>query len=246
MPVTQRGWSLNSYALPKVWFRTRCVDLRVCDINNITKSCKSWLYQDILAKPEEFILHRPHHAGGLGIHSVKYKALAGYITTFLQTAANPAYRNNLLHSLLYRKFIQGEELSGVPDPPPPYFSQEFFSIIRKAKEQTPLNIINMQAKDWVRFLTEEFITMELDNVTGEQKFIPCRAELASPTTDWSSYWQACRQPGVPPDLASFMWRMLLNLLPTQAKLHRMGTIRSPQCKMQGCTEVGTLEHELIS
>ena len=104
----------------------------------------------------------------------------------------------------------------------------------------------MQEKDWVQFLTKEFITMELDNVTGEQKFIPCRAELASPTTDWSSSWQACRQPGVPPDLASFLWRMLLNLLPTQAKLHRMGTIRSPQCKMQGCTEVGTLEHELIS
>ena len=27
MPVTQRGWSLNSYALYKVWFKTKCVDL---------------------------------------------------------------------------------------------------------------------------------------------------------------------------------------------------------------------------
>lgn len=245
MPVTQRGWSLNSYVLPKVWFRTKCLDLRVCDIGNITKSCKSWLYQDMLAKPEEFVLHRPHHSGGLGIHHVKYKALAGYITTFLQTAANPAFITNLLHSLLYKKFILGEEVPCAPDPPPPYFSQEFFSIIRKAKEETPLNIITMKEKDWVRLLTEEYITMEVDNVTGQQHLIPCRAELASPTTDWSLSWQACRQPGVPPDLASFLWRMLLNLLPTQAKLHRMGTIRSPLCKMQGCTDVGTLDHELL-
>ena len=159
----------------------------------------------MLAKPEEFVLHRPHHSGGLGIHHVKYKALAGYITTFLQTAANPAFITNLLHSLLYKKFILGEEVPCAPDPPPPYFSQEFFYIIRKAKEETPLNIITMKEKDWVRLLTEEYITMEVDNVTGQQHLIHCRAELASPTTDWSLSWQACRQPGVPPDLASFLF-----------------------------------------
>ena len=98
MPVTQRGWSINSYAYSKVWFRSKCVDLRVCDINSITSSCKSWLYQDMLAKPEEMILHRPYSHGGLGLHSVKYKALAGLITTFLQTAANPSYRSNISSS----------------------------------------------------------------------------------------------------------------------------------------------------
>ena len=190
-------------------------------------------------------MHRPHNYGGLGLHPVKYKALAGYITTFLQTAANPAFRPNLLHSLLYQKYILGEEVPSAPDPPPPYFSQDFFSLIRKAREETPLNIITMKEKDWVRLLTEEYITMEVENETGQQHFKPCKAELASPTTDWSLSWAACRQAGVPPDLASFLWRMMHNLLSTQAKLHRMGTIRSPVCKMQGCTEIGTLEHELL-
>ena len=60
MPITQRGWTLNSYALPKIWFRAKCVDLRVCDITSFTKSCKSWLYQDTFAKPEEMVIHRPH------------------------------------------------------------------------------------------------------------------------------------------------------------------------------------------
>jgi hypothetical protein len=73
MPITQRGWSLNSYVLSKVCFCTRCLDLRVCDIKRITSTCKSWLYQDMFAKPEEMVIHRPHDYGGLGLHSVKYK-----------------------------------------------------------------------------------------------------------------------------------------------------------------------------
>ena len=134
LPISQRGWSVNCYAYSKVWFRSKCIDLRICDTNSITSLCKSWIYQDLLVKPEEMILHRPHHHGGLGLHSVKYKALAGFITTFLQTAANPAYRQNLLHSVLFRKYILEEtDVPGVPDTIPPYFTTEFFSIIRKVK-----------------------------------------------------------------------------------------------------------------
>ena len=122
MPVTQRGWSINSFALSKIWFRTKCVDLRSCDIVKITSLCKSWLYQDMLAKPEEMVLHRPHQQGGLGLHSVKYKAIAGYITTYLPTSANSQYIPNLLHSLLFKKHVPGKDVPGVPDQLPPYFT----------------------------------------------------------------------------------------------------------------------------
>ena len=110
MPITQRGWSVNSFAFSKVWFRTRCIDLRVCDIKKINSACKSWLYQYTFAKPEESVLYRPHQHGGLGLHSVKFKALAGFITTFLQTAVNTTFRPNLLHNLLYRKHVLGENV----------------------------------------------------------------------------------------------------------------------------------------
>ena len=40
-----------------------------------------------------------------------------------------------------------------------------------------------------------------------------------------------------------LWNKMI--LPTQSKLHRMGTIRAPVCKIQGCIEIGTLEHELM-
>ena len=247
MPVTQRGWSLNSYALSKVWFRTKCVDMRSCDIVKITSLCKSWLYQDMLAKPEEMILHRPHHQGGLGLHSVKYKALAGYITTYLQTAANPKYIPNLLHSQLYKKHVLGEDVPSAPEQLPPYLSPELFSIIKKVKDESPLNIVTMNEKDWTRLLTEDFVTMIPGPGNNIPRLLtPCRAELASPATDWSLSWAACRQPGVPPELASFLWKMMLNLLCTQAKLQRMGTAQSANCKMQGCSEAGTLVHELFT
>ena len=190
MPVTQRGWSLNSFALSKIWFKTKCVELRACDIKKITSTYKSWLYQDMLAKPEEMVLHRPHHHGGLGLHSVKFKAMAGYITTFLQTAANPKFCPNLLHSLLYQKHVLGEDVLGVPVTLPPYFNTELFSIIKKVKDETSLNVVNMSEKDWTRLLTEDFITMMDPHPPNPRQFTPCRAELASPTTDWSVSWSS--------------------------------------------------------
>ena len=243
LPITQRGWSINCYALSKIWFRTKCIDLRVCDIKSITSSYKSWLYQDTLAKPEEMVLHRPHNHGGLGIHSVKYKALAGLITTFLQTAANPAFRTNLLHSLLFRKFIlEEDDVPGVPDQLPPYFTQELFNIINTAKADTPLNIITMSEKEWTRLLTEKYITMEVNQVTSIQQFRPCRAEIDRTSTDWPLSWSLCRQTGVPPHLASFLWKLLLNLQCTQERLHRMGSTASPLCKLCSTSSLGDSQH----
>ena len=243
LPVTQRGWSINSYALSKVWFRTRCIDLRVCDIKSITSSIKSWLYQDMLVKPEEMVLHRPHLHGGLCLHSVKNKALAGFITTFLQTAANPAYQTNLLHSVLYRKYILEEEnVPGVPAQPPPYFTQDLFTLIRTVMTQTPLNIITMTERDWTRLLTEDNSTMEINQVTGLSQYRPCKAEEENPTTDWQLSWSLCRQTGIPPHLASFLWKLLLNLLCTQERLHKMKTAPSPLCKLCNQSTPGTLQH----
>ena len=71
----------------------------------------------------------------------------------------------------------------------------------------------------------------------------CKAELDSPDTDWPISWSICRQPGVPPDLASFLWKVMLNILPTQERLHRMKISEVADCKQ--CSKPGTLQHELI-
>ena len=111
--------------------------------------------------------------------------MASLISTFLQTAANPAYQQNLLHSLLYKKHILGEDTPSAPNPPPPYFSQTIFDVIRKVKEDSPLNILAMTEKDWGRLLTENFVTLTINNIqTGQNEFTPSKAELDSPATDW--------------------------------------------------------------
>ena len=56
MPLTMSPHSLNTYALPKLWHRCNTINLRVGDINNINKESKSWLYADLLEKPEELAL----------------------------------------------------------------------------------------------------------------------------------------------------------------------------------------------
>ena len=56
MDLSSRPWSLNSYALRKVWFKCHTVDLRVTDINSITSNVKSWLFQDQLEFLEKHAL----------------------------------------------------------------------------------------------------------------------------------------------------------------------------------------------
>ena len=100
MPLSMRSWSLNQYCYSKVWFKTHSVDLRAMDISRITSSAKSWMYADMLLKPEEMVMVRPALSGGLGVHHVGMKALAGLIRTFLETACNPVFRHSLYHELL--------------------------------------------------------------------------------------------------------------------------------------------------
>ena len=191
------------------------------------------------------ILFRPHYYGGLGLHSPKLKATAGFISTFLQTAANPSFRSNLLHNQMYRKHVlEEDDVPGAPNQPPPYFTRELFNIIKMVKSKYSANIITMSEKDWTQILTKDFITMEVNQATNTSSFKACRAGLASPNTDWTHSWSLCRQPGIPPDMASFLWKMLHNLLGTQERLNRLGSSPTPTCKL--CNQAtGSLQHELL-
>ena len=71
MSITQRGHSVNTYCLSKLWFKTASVDLRSLDIAKITSQIKSWIYADQLEKPQEMVLYRSRKQGGLGKASKK-------------------------------------------------------------------------------------------------------------------------------------------------------------------------------
>ena len=132
MPLSQRLFSANCYALSKVWFKCSVVNLRVQDISSINSSVKSWLYQDLLLKPSELVLFRSTEDGGLGLHNVKVRALALLIRTFLETAANPQFIHSLFHEQLFRFHVLEEH--SLPDPGfTPYYDKDFFSLIQHFK-----------------------------------------------------------------------------------------------------------------
>ena len=142
MDITQRPWSANCYALSKVWFRCYSIDLRLLDVSAINSKVKSWLYADQLIKPEEKVLFRPVQYGGLGLLSVQVRAQACLFKSFLETAANPNFQQNLYHATLFKYYVLGDRT--LPDPGlPPYYPASFFSTLCKVSQETPLNIVHM-------------------------------------------------------------------------------------------------------
>ena len=243
MPLSMRPWSVNSYVLSKVWFKCGSVDLRVTDISSIQSSVKSWLYADLLEKPSELVMCRPSSHGGLGVTSVKHKAQAVLIRNFLETAANPIFRRNLFHSILFRYHVL--EDTSVPNPGyPPYYPQTFFDTIKRVHQETPLNVRTISTSEWVRILTEDGLTMHM-GPSQIMQYIPCRSELAFPHNDWELSWKLCRLPGLGSDLASFNFKLLHGLLVTKERMHQLNPNSSPICTL--CPDQATedIQHAMV-
>ena len=107
LPLTSRPWSINTYCLSKIWYKTACLDLRMGDIDTITSSVKGWLYQDMLMKPQEMLIYREVQLGGLGLFNVKARSMATLIHTFLAQAVSPLFPTNYCLKSLYRWHVLG-------------------------------------------------------------------------------------------------------------------------------------------
>ena len=229
MPLSQRPWSLNNYALSKVYYRCNSVDLRVKDISAITGKIKAWLFMDQFEKPEDIVVYRPISCGGLGLDHVKLKAQSRLITSFLETASNPKFIHSLYHEALLKYHVLEDRSFSDPGVPP-YYPENFFQTIKKMKDQGTLNISTMSSKDWYRVMLEDNITMETSD-NGEARLIKCRVELQHPDNDWENSWRLARLPGLESDQISFLWRALHNLLPTQSRVSRIMQDQDPACKL---------------
>ena len=82
------------------------MDLRQHDVNKIHRCVKSGLYADQFLKSEEMVMFRPASYGGLGIHHIKFKALAALTRTFLEAACNPKFRISLFLILAFHPSTQ--------------------------------------------------------------------------------------------------------------------------------------------
>ena len=115
MPISQRPWSLNNYALSKVYYRCNSIDLRAKDVAAITSKIKSWLFMDQFEKPEDIVISRPTSQGGLGLDNVKNEVQDNIlITSFLETSINPKFNHSLYHEALYKYHVLDDK--SFPDP----------------------------------------------------------------------------------------------------------------------------------
>ena len=183
MPLVLRPYSVNTYALSKVWFKCSSVNLRSMDMDFITSQVKSWIYQDCLEKPSELVLYRDSIDGGLGLFHVRMRSLAILIRSFLETAINPCFRHSLLHEILYRFHVLGED--SIPDPGYlPYYDREFFQTIKHYKETSHMNIAVMTTKQWYRTLLEDRVLMQPYDPNSPPMLLPVRVESLLPNVDW--------------------------------------------------------------
>ena len=119
--------------------------MRIRDSDVITSSLKSWLYQDIILKPQEMMLYRQVDKGGLGLHNVKVRASAMLIHTFLAQAVSPRFPTNHFYNSLFRWHVLDQH--DFPEPVrPPYYSVAFFSLIKNVHNTTPLNVAWVSVK----------------------------------------------------------------------------------------------------
>ena len=239
MPMNLRAHSVNCFAYSKLYYRCNVIDPRVEDVKYFTSQAKSFIYADMLEKPQEEALYRGVMEGGLGLFNIRQRALAALIFTFIQTAIDPKFRRNYYHETLFRHCVLGESL---PRPPiPPYFMGEFFPTLRSLREnEGDLSVITF--RKIYEFLMKSVLKANDDQ--GNALLIPLRCEQANPAAEWDRTWRRVRLRGLGPDLTSFLVKLAWGILPCKARLARIIPNNNPGCGLCGAPE--TLEHALLT
>ena len=177
---------------------------------------------------------------GLGLHCVKLRAIAMLIHTFLSQAISPLFRTNYYLNTLYRWHVLGHK--EIPDPGrPPYYSEEFFTIIKDIHENTPLNVTWVSLKQWYQILLERGLTHTSEDLDSPSQLIKSKLEESNPNSDFTHNYRMTRLFGLSPDQKSFLFKLVQNLIPTKERQHRCGKVATPSCSFCNDPE-DNLEH----
>ena len=237
MPLTERSWSINMYALSKVWYRTHCVDLRQCDINNINKYVRQYLFADQLEKPMEIVRYRKKNLGGLNLFHVKSKATATLIKSLIETGKNTKYIQSAYHRALISWNV--EEDRSIPNPGNnPYYTEETYNVIKRAMTEGK-DLVSMTGKDWYHFI--------LASVIGhEEELTPCRVEILHPLHDWTNTWALARLSGLSSLSMTFLFQLLHQILPCRERLARiLPRVENNNCRVCETGGNDSLVHSLV-
>ena len=188
-------------------------------LQKITSLIKSWIYADLLVKPEEIVLYQARIHGGLGLINVKCRAMSELIKTFVDTAINPKYRRNLYHLALYKWYVEDDRT--IPNPGKnPYYSNEFFATIKRIKQDGLLRISGLSIRQWYKVLLEQEILNTTDSIGRQTKKL-FKVEKDHPEVIWENVWSLVTLRGLESVDSSFLFRLLHSLLPTQERLFKI-------------------------
>ena len=189
------------------------------------------------------IIYRQVGFGRLGVFNVKMRAMAMLIHTFLSQAISPCFSNNQYHKALYYWHVLDDRT--IPDPgQPPYYSSEFFKIIRFVKENTPLNVAWVTVKQWYQLLLERGITHTSEDPDTPPLLIKSKLEERHPLINFSDSYQMARTFGLTPEQKTFIFKMMQSLLPTRDRLSKIGKVQTSTCTF--CHAVPDTTSHLLS
>ena len=196
----------------------------------------------MILKPQETLLFRQSDLGGLGLINIRIKAQAMLIHNFLTLAINPKFITNHYLQALFKWHVIGTR--EIVDPGrPPYFSNNFFEIIREVHLNSPLNIQNMTSNQWYKLLLEKGVTHSCEDLSYPAVLLPSKLEIQHQNADFSTIYRISRLYGLSPEQKSFLFKWLQELLPTRQRLHRIGKSQHPNCLY--CTDqIDNLYHTL--
>ena len=109
---------------------------------------------------------------------------------------------------------------------PPYYGKNFFALLLHYHEDSPLNITILSTSQWYQLLLEDQVLMSPATESSPPCLLPVRCETLYPGADWSSAWRLVRTRGLQSNISSFLLKLLHLLLPTQARVLRLGADRN--------------------
>ena len=98
----------------------------------------------------------------------------------------------------------------------------------------------MTVKEWYRVLVEKNVTKHEIDDAGRMELVPCKIEERYPLHDWSESYRLCRLQGLDPEIKSFLFKLVHQLLPSKERVHHLTPTSSPLC----WCESGDLENYL--
>ena len=111
----------------------------------ITKSIKSWLYQDLYLRPIDQALYRPIESGGLGLIHVQSWCQALIIRSFLETAINQNFKRSYTNTELFLQKVMEEEPCFHVELNPIY-NVKFFDLIKSIMKGSPCKISELSLR----------------------------------------------------------------------------------------------------